>query len=101
VHERALFDLGRFRTSRAEHRTDDLLDARTAALVVQDTDVFESDKGLEDLTRVSDNESVSCFLAHTSPSSQWEEQSRIAERFTWSVCVPAWLGCRTAECCCR
>lgn len=60
VHERVLFDLGRFRTFRAAHRTDDPLDARTAALIVQDMDVFESDQGLEDLTRVSDNESASC-----------------------------------------
>jgi hypothetical protein len=42
------------------------LDLRPAALVVQHPDVFETDEGHEDLTRVNEDEGASCLEAHTS-----------------------------------
>ena len=42
------------------------LDIGTASFVVQAADVLQSDEGLDDLTRVGDDEGRSRFLAHTS-----------------------------------
>jgi hypothetical protein len=69
VHHRAFFDLGRASTRRAkddliEHLLDHQLDVRPSALVLEHHDIFEADEGLEDLTRVNEDEGASCFLAH-------------------------------------
>jgi hypothetical protein len=65
VHHRAFFDLGHSRTRRAlGHLLDNQLEDWPAAMVVQDPDVFEADQGLDDLSRVDEDEGASCFLAH-------------------------------------
>jgi hypothetical protein len=69
VHHRAFFDLGRSAASRAsdhliEHLIDHQLDVGPATLVVQDSDAFEADERLEDLSSVDEDEGASCFLAH-------------------------------------
>ena len=63
MHDRAFFDLGHSRATRAAHLADDLLDHQldigATALVLHDLDVFEADEGLEDLTRLGQNEGAS------------------------------------------
>jgi hypothetical protein len=70
VHDRELFDFGPSMARRAQddagHLPDHQLDVGPAALVSHDLDVFETHQGLEDLTRVNEDEGASCFLGHTS-----------------------------------
>ena len=48
------------------HQLDHQLDIGAHPLVVHDADVPQADQGLEDLTRLANNEGASCFLGHTS-----------------------------------
>jgi len=70
VHHRAFFDLGPCPAHRTAHVAwglfDQQLDVGPMALVGQDLDVFQTHQGLEDLSRVVEDEGASCFLAHTS-----------------------------------
>jgi hypothetical protein len=62
--------LGRLITARAahvaEHLFDHQLDVGPETFVLEDRDVLEAHQGLEDLTRVDEDEGASCFLAHAS-----------------------------------
>jgi len=68
--DRALFHLGAMTAARTAHVRDDLLDheldVTTAAFVREDADVLQTNEGLEDLTRVDEDEGASVLLAHTS-----------------------------------
>ncbi len=50
----------------AEDLLDDQRDVGTAALVGEDEDVLQASQGLDDLTRVGDDEGASGLLDHTS-----------------------------------
>ena len=72
MHHRTFFDLGPSRAGRARHGPGHLLDhhlnVATAALVLEDPDVFEAHQGQEDLSRVEKDECAPWFLAPTSSS---------------------------------
>src|ERR1700722_19508425 len=65
----AFFDLGPPSTTGAAHLANDLfdhqLDVGSPAFQAHDRDVFETHQGLEDLTRVEQDEGASWLLAHT------------------------------------
>ena len=69
VHHRSLFDLGRPLALRTADLAQDLLDHQlhvgTVTRIAQDPDVFEAHQGLDDFTRVDNDEGASWFLAHT------------------------------------
>ena len=68
--ERALFHLRRTATGRTSHVAhyllDHELDVSCTASIVKDANVLQTHQGLEDLTRVGDDEGASALLAHTS-----------------------------------
>lgn len=70
MHDRALFDLGNFATSRTANLLDDLLDHEldigTSADIREDPDVFEAHQRPDDLTRVAKDKGASGLLSHTS-----------------------------------
>ena len=69
MHDRALFDLGPLSAQWTGEYAGDLLDHEfdvgTSTHVREDTDVFETYQGLEDLVRVNKDGGASGKLAHT------------------------------------
>jgi hypothetical protein len=65
VDDRAFFDLGPLRATRAAHHADDLLDhefdAGTDTFIGENPNVFEAHKGRQDLSRVDEDEGASCL----------------------------------------
>src|SRR5487761_37388 len=70
AHDRAFLDLGSTATGRTPNHFHDLLDHQLhlplQATVMEDSNVFEADQGLENLARLGKNEGALGLLLHIS-----------------------------------